>query len=328
MPELPDVELYLERLSAALMRARLRGVRIRSPSLLRTADPPLSSAFGRRIVGFERLGKRLVFELEDELFVVLHLMIAGRLRLEAEGAGIPGKIGMAAFDFEGASLLLTEASTHKRAQLHLVAGRCGLAAHDPGGVEVLLCDLTTFREALQRESHTLKRALTDPHLLSGIGNAYSDEILHRARMSPVKLTRQLGEGDIRTLYESCRAVLTEWTERLRTQAGDAWPTKVTAFRPEMAVHGQYGKPCPVCGSKVQRIVHAKNETNYCPACQTGGKLLADRALSRLLKRDWPRTLTELEERMQRMRGPTPAVEKRAPAPSAGTAVPLKRRRKS
>ena len=295
MPELPDVVVYLERLSAELSGAKLEGIRIRSPSLLRTADPPLDHAFGLRVECFERLGKRLVFGLENELFLVLHLMIAGRLRLRPAGAGIPGKIGMAAFDFDRATLLLTEASTHKRMQLHLVVGREALRAHDPGGIEVIGSSLDDFRAALQRESHTLKRTLTDPRLLSGIGNAYSDEILHRARLSPVKLTRQLTDQETQRLHAACQTVLSEWTALLRAQVGSGWPEKVTAFRPEMAVHGRYGQPCPSCGGKVQRIVHTSNETNYCPTCQTGGKLLADRALSRLLKQDWPRTVTELEE---------------------------------
>lgn len=302
MPELPDVVVYIERLHAALTGAVLEGFRLRGPSLLRTAEPPLASAFGRKVEGFERLGKRIVIALQGELFVVLHLMIAGRLRLRARGVAIPGKLGMAAFDFDRATLLLTEAGSHKRAQLHLAQGRAALAQHDPGGVEPLLCGLDAFREALQRESHTLKRTLTDPRIVSGIGNAYSDEILHRARLSPVKLTRKLDDEEIERLFAACRAVLLEWVERLRAEAGDRWPEKVTAFRDGMAVHGRYGERCPACGSKVQRIVHQKNETNYCATCQTGGKLLADRALSRLLHEDWPRTLTELEERMQKLRG--------------------------
>jgi formamidopyrimidine-DNA glycosylase len=299
MPELPDVVVYLERLAAELSGAKLEGIRIRSPSLLRTADPPLQRVFGLRVERFERLGKRLVFGLENELFLVLHLMIAGRLRLRPAGAGIPGKIGMAAFDFDRATLLLTEASTHKRMQLHLVVGREALRAHDPGGIEVIGSTLDAFRAALQRESHTLKRALTDPRLLSGIGNAYSDEILHRARLSPIRLTGQLTQQEMERLHAACQTVLSEWTALLRAQVGSGWPEKVTAFRPEMAVHGRYGQPCPSCGGMVQRIVHTSNETNYCPSCQTGGKLLADRALSRLLKQDWPRTLTELEELRER-----------------------------
>jgi formamidopyrimidine-DNA glycosylase len=297
MPELPDVVVYIERLRAELAGATLEGIRIRSPSLLRTAEPKLDSLFGRKVVGFERLGKRVVTELEGDAFLVLHLMIAGRLKLKPRGAGIPGKIGMAAFDYDRATLLLTEASSHKRTQLFAVQGRAGLSEHDRGGIEVLECSVSQFREALARENHTIKRSLTDPRLLSGIGNAYSDEILHRARLSPVKLTSKLADDEIERLFAACRTVLTEWTDRLRQQTGDGFPENVTAFRPEMAVHGRFGKPCPVCGTKVQRIVYASNETNYCPTCQTEGKLLSDRSLSRLLKQDWPRTLAELEEHM-------------------------------
>ena len=304
MPELPDVVVYVERLAALLCGQQLMGVRIRNPALLRTAEPPLSEAYGRALCGVERSGKRIVFELAGERFLVLHLMIAGRLKLRPLGAALPGKVGSAAFDFERATLLLTEASSHKRAQLHVVVGRAALAAFARGGVEVLQCDKAAFARALRAESHTLKRALTDPRLFSGIGNAYSDEILHRARLSPVTLTGRLDDAQIARLYQATREVLTEWTERLRAQAGAALPEHVTAFRPEMAVHGRYGQPCPACGTKVQRIVYAKNETNYRPSCQTGGKLLADRALSRLLKQDWPRTLTELEEHMEQRRKPT------------------------
>lgn len=304
MPELPDVTVYVERLHAKLAGATLQGARIRSPSLLRTAEPKLETALGREVVGFERIGKRVVTALEGELYLVLHLMIAGRLKLRPPGAALPGKIGMAALDFDRATLLLTEASSHKRTQLHVVQGRDALRAHDPGGIEVLVCDLEAFRNALQCENHTVKRALTDPRLLSGIGNAYSDEILHRARLSPIKHTQRLDDAETERLFTACRAVLTEWTDRLRAQVGDGFPEAVTAFRPEMAVHGRYGQPCPVCGTAVQRIVYAKNETNYCPTCQTGEKLLSDRALSRLLKRDWPRTLTELEEHKQSRRPPS------------------------
>jgi formamidopyrimidine-DNA glycosylase len=302
VPELPDVVVYVERLQALLGGQKLLAVRIRNPALLRTAQPPLSEASGRALCGVQRLGKRVVFELQGELFLVLHLMIAGRLKLRPAGAGLPGKIGSAAFDFERATLLLTEAGSHKRAQLHVVLGKAGLRSHDRGGVEVLERDLAAFAGALRGESHTLKRALTDPRLFSGIGNAYSDEILHRARLSPVTLTGRLDDAEVSRLYEACRTVLREWTERLRAQAGDGLPEGVTAFRPEMAVHGRYGHPCPVCGTEVQRIVYASNETNYCPTCQTDGKLLADRALSRLLRKDWPRTLTELEEHMEQRRG--------------------------
>jgi len=301
VPELPDVVVYVERLTALLAGRRLDGVRIRNPALLRTAEPPLSEAFGRRLRGVERSGKRIVLELDGERFLVLHLMIAGRLKLRPAGAALPGKLGSAAFDFEGATLLLTEGSSHKRAQLHFVVGRPALAAFARGGVEVLEQDLAAFGAALRAESHTLKRALTDPRLFSGIGNAYSDEILHRAQLSPVTLTGRLDDAAVARLYRAARSVLTEWTERLRAQAGSGLPEHVTAFRPEMAVHGRHGQPCPTCGTKVQRIVYASNETNYCPQCQTGGKLLADRALSRLLRKDWPRTLTELEEHMESKR---------------------------
>jgi formamidopyrimidine-DNA glycosylase len=301
MPELPDVVLYIERLAARFEGATLQSIRVRSPSLLRTAEPPLRAAFGRKVVGFERLGKRIVTALEGELFLVLHLMIAGRLKLRPSGAALTGRISMAAFDFDRETLLLTEASSRKRTQLYLVQGRDALAQHDPGGIDVFTCSPEQFRDALVRESHTIKRSLTDPRLLSGIGNAYSDEILHRARVSPVRLTRQLDPDELARLLAACREVLREWTDRLRAEVGDGWPEKVTAFRPQMAVHGRYGEPCPVCGTKVQRIVYSHNETNYCPTCQTGGKLLSDRSLSRLLKKDWPRTLEELEERMERLR---------------------------
>ena len=301
MPELPDVVVYVERLQALLGGATLQGARIRSPALLRTAEPPLPSMFGRKLIGVERIGKRIVFAFEDERFLVLHLMIAGRLKLKASGAALAGKLTSAAFDFDRSSLLLTEAGSHKRAQLHVVAGREALRAIDRGGIEVLHCSLAEFDAALRRENHTLKRSLTDPRLLSGIGNAYSDEILHRARISPIKLTSKLDADEVARLFAACKTVLVEWTDRLRAQTGDGFPEHVTAFRPEMAVHGRNGKPCPVCGTPVQRIVYAKNETNYCPTCQTGGQLLADRALSRLLKKDWPRTLTELDERMERLR---------------------------
>jgi formamidopyrimidine-DNA glycosylase len=301
MPELPDVVVYVERLQALLGGTILQGVRVRSPALLRTAEPPLASASGRKLVAVERLGKRVVFVLEGELFLVLHLMIAGRLKLKPPGTALSGKIHSAAFDFERNALLLTEAGTHKRAQLHVLAGRGALHAIDRGGLEVLQCSEAEFAQALQRENHTLKRTLTDPRLLSGIGNAYSDEILHRAGISPIKMSAKLTPDEITRLFVATREVLLEWTARLREQTGDGFPEHVTAFRPEMAVHGRYGKPCPKCGTKVQHIVYAKNETNYCPTCQTGGQLLADRAMSRLLKSDWPRTLTELDERMERLR---------------------------
>jgi formamidopyrimidine-DNA glycosylase len=296
VPELPDLTVYLEALESRILGEPLEDIRLASVSLLRSVDPPLAAFRGKRVVGLRRVGKRLVFVFEDELYLVLHLMIAGRLRWKERGAKPPGKIGHAAFDFPTGTLLLTEAGTKKRATLYAVRGEAALAAHDPGGVEPLACSLDEFAAALRRESHTLKRALTDPHLFAGIGNAYSDEILHRAQLSPVTLTRRLVDADVARLFEATRTTLTEWTARLRQQSGAVFPEKVTAFRPEMAVHGRYRQPCPVCGAPVQRIVHAENETNYCARCQTGGKLLADRALSRLLKEDWPRTLEELEER--------------------------------
>jgi formamidopyrimidine-DNA glycosylase len=301
VPELPDVVLYVERLASRVVGQTLDRIRLRSPSLLRSVEPSIQEAEGRVVGGVRRLGKRIVLELDPDLFLVLHLMIAGRLRWRERGAGLPGKRGLAAFDFPNGTLLLTEASTKKRASLHLVRGESGLAEHDPGGIEVLDADRETFEAALTRENHTLKRALTDPHILSGIGNAYSDEILHRAGLSPVKRTAQLKGDELDRLYEATRDTLGEWIERLRSDVGDGFPEKVTAFRPGMAVHGRYRKPCPVCGSAVQRIRYADNETNYCPTCQTGGKLLADRALSRLLKGDWPKTLEELEQRKSRLR---------------------------
>jgi formamidopyrimidine-DNA glycosylase len=296
VPELPDVVVYIEALEKRALGATLEGVRLANPFLLRSVDPPVSAVIGRTVVGLRRLGKRIVLEMGDALFVVLHLMIAGRLHWRERGAKVPGRVGLAAFDFSSGTLTLTEAGTKKRASLHLVRGEAALAELDAGGIEVLEADLPAFREALTRESHTLKRALTDPRLLSGIGNAYSDEILHHARLSPVRLTRQLTDEEVARLFEATRSALLDWTETLRRDAGDRFPEHVTAFREEMAVHGRYGKPCPVCGSPVQRIVHAENETNYCARCQTGGKLLADRALSRLLHQDWPRTLDELEQK--------------------------------
>jgi formamidopyrimidine-DNA glycosylase len=298
MPELPDVVVYIEALQARVLGATLERLRIASPFLLRSVDPPPAAVTGRRVIGLRRIGKRLVIALEDELFVVLHLMIAGRLHWKPAGAKVPGKIGLAAFDFSSGTVILTEAGTKRRAALHLVRGEAALGEHDPGGLEVLDADLPAFRAALAGENHTLKRALTDPGIFSGIGNAYSDEILHRARLSPVKQTRQLTDVETERLFEATRAVLLDWCERLRSEAGHDFPEGVTAFREGMAVHGRYGKPCPVCASPVQRIVFADNETNYCAVCQTGGRLLADRALSRLLKQDWPRTLEELEERRQ------------------------------
>jgi len=296
MPELPDVTVYIERLRALIGAQRLEQVRLASPFVVRSVDPPIRELAGKRVVGVRRIGKRIALGLEDELFCVLHLMIAGRLHWKGRGAKIPGRVGLAAFDFNPGTILFTEASSKKRASIHLVRGAASLSQFDRGGLEVLDADLTAFREALNRENHTLKRALTDPRLFSGIGNAYSDELLHRARLSPVKLTALLTQEESARLYAATRETLTEWIDRLRNEVGDGFPEKVTAFREGMAVHGRFGKPCPVCGSRVQRIVYAENETNYCPRCQTGGKLLADRALSRLLKSDWPKTAEELEER--------------------------------
>jgi formamidopyrimidine-DNA glycosylase len=297
MPELPDVAVYTESLAAKLAGAVLNRVRVLNPFVLRTAVPPIASAEGRRVVGIERLGKRVVIALDGELFLVIHLMIAGRLRWMAEAAGAkPGKITLAAFEFDRGALLLTEAGSKRRASLHLVSGRAALAAMDPGGIDVLSCDLAAFAQRLASENHTLKRALTNPRLFSGIGNAYSDEILHRARLSPVTLTRALDPEATQRLFDATRVALVEWTDRLRGEAAahGGWPDKVTAFHPAMAVHGRFGQPCPVCGAPVQRIVHADNETNYCARCQTGGRLLADRALSRLLKASWPKHIDDIE----------------------------------
>jgi len=302
MPELPDLEIYREALERRLGGRRIEGVRLFSPFVLRSVEPPLAAATGRAVLGISRLGKRLVFELEGELFLVLHLMIAGRLRWAKPGAKPPGRIALAAFDLENGSLLLTEASKKKRAALHLVAGRAALAAHDPGGVEPLAASDERLRAALARESRTLKRALTDPRLVAGIGNAYSDEILWSARLSPFLRTSGLDDAEWQRLLTAIRVTLRDWTARLRAATGERFPEKVTAFRPEMAVHGRFGQPCPRCGGAVQRIVYAENEANYCPACQTGGRLLADRALSQLLHGDWPKSLEELEERKATSRG--------------------------
>jgi len=292
MPELPDITVYVERLEAKVQGGVLQRVTVQTPFLLRSAVPPITQAEGRHVTGVERLGKRVVLALEGGLFLVIHLMIAGRLRWLAAGAKLPGKIALALFEFDRGTLVLTEAGSKRRASLHLIAGRAALEAMDPGGIDALSTDLVAFTARLVSENHTLKRALTNPRLFSGIGNAYSDEILHRARLSPVTLTRALDAERSWELFDATRAVLTEWTDRLRTEAGD-WPGKVTAFHPAMAVHGRYGLPCPVCAAPVQRIVHADNETNYCARCQTGGKLLADRALSRLLKASWPRHIDDL-----------------------------------
>jgi formamidopyrimidine-DNA glycosylase len=307
VPEYPDVTVYLEALATRVLGQPLEGVRVRGPALVRTADPPLREATGKRVTALRRQGKRLVFVLEGDLFLVLHLMIAGRLHWRPRGAPVPGRVGLAAFDFPGGTLVLTEASPKKRAQLWLLRGEEAVRALDRGGIDPMESTLAQFAAALRSENHTLKRALTDPRLFSGIGNAYSDEILHAARLSPVALSQRLDDDETRRLYESTRDVLRTWTDRLRAEAGSGFPEKVTAFRERMAVHGRYRKPCPDCGSPVQRIVHADNETNYCPTCQTGGRLLADRSLSRLLKEDWPRSLEEMEETRaatrSRMRGP-------------------------
>jgi formamidopyrimidine-DNA glycosylase len=299
MPELPDIALYLHALTPRIVKRQLQRVRIASPFLVRSVDPPLSAIEGQTVQGLDRIGKRIVLQFNDELFCVLHLMIAGRFRWKSPGAPVPGRIGLAAFDFEGGTLLLTEASPKKRASLQLVRGRQALAELDPGGIDPLAASLEQFTERLEIEHHTLKRSLTDPRLFSGIGNAYSDEILHAAQLSPLLLTSRLTDGQIERLYEATRVTLTAWVERLIAEASDTFPERVTAFREGMAVHGRYGKPCPRCGAAVQRIAYADSECDYCAVCQTDGRLLADRSLSRLLKDDWPRTLDELEIRKRR-----------------------------
>ena len=298
MPELPDVVVYLEALERRILGRRLEGLRLVSPFVLRTVDPPVSALAGRRVLTLRRMGKRLVWGLEGDVFVVIHLMIAGRLRWSATGARPPGKIGLAAFDFDDGTLLLTEAGSKRRASLHLVSGGSALAAFERGGLEPLDAEGAEFVGRLRLENHTLKRALTDPRLFSGIGNAYSDEILHRARLSPLRLTSRLSDEEATRLFHATRSVLVEWTERLRRETGQGFPEKVTAFREGMAVHGRFRQPCPDCGTPIQRIRYAENETNYCPVCQTEGRLLADRGLSRLLREDWPRSLEELEERLK------------------------------
>ncbi|HEX2198475.1 MAG TPA: DNA-formamidopyrimidine glycosylase family protein [Burkholderiales bacterium] len=290
MPELPDLTVYVESLAARIANRRLLRVRVLNPFVLRTALPPLSAVEGKRVLGLSRIGKRIVIALDEELYLVLHLMVAGRLRWDEKA---PKRLTLAHFEFESGTLAFTEAGTRRRASLHLLKGKAALDAMDPGGLEVLEADLTSFAGRLAAENHTLKRALTDPRLFAGIGNAYSDEILHRARLSPFAMTRSLAADEVARLYCAAREVLDEWTGRLRRQAGEAFPAKVTAFREEMAVHGKFGRPCPVCGSPVQRIVYAENESNYCARCQTGGRVLADRALSRLLKKSWPRSIDEL-----------------------------------
>jgi formamidopyrimidine-DNA glycosylase len=303
VPELPDVEVYLLHLRRRIIGQELSQVRVASPFLVRSFDPPLREIQGRRVASARRMGKRIVLDFDQDLHLVLHLMIAGRLRWRPAGTKVPAKVGLAAFDFPAGTLLLTEASTKKRASLHLVRGEEAVRALDPGGIEPLDADASAFAAALRRENHTVKRALTDPHLLSGIGNAYSDEILWRAQMSPVRLTQKMSDEELARLHEATQATLREWTERLARDTGDEFPEKVTAFRDEMAVHGRYKQPCPRCGAPVQRIAYADNEANYCARCQTAGKLLADRGLSRLLRGDWPKTLDELESRMRRAKDP-------------------------
>lgn len=303
MPELPDLEVYVEAVAARVLRQPLERIRVANPFVVRSAEPPLTEASGRAVLAVRRLGKRIVLALEPDpstgsgqaLYLALHLMIAGRLHWREPGAKIPGRVGLAAFDFPNGALVLTEAGTKRRAALHLVRGEAALAALDRGGLEVLGADRAAFAAVLRRENHTLKRALTDPSLFAGIGNSYSDEILHRARLSPVKLTSRLTDAELAALHDATQAVLREWTDRLREEAGAGFPEGVTAFREGMAVHGRHRAPCPVCGTAVQRIVRAENESNYCPRCQTGGQILSDRSLARLLKDDWPRTIDELEK---------------------------------
>jgi formamidopyrimidine-DNA glycosylase len=310
MPELPDIELYLHALRSRIVGQSLDRIRLATPFLLRTVDPPITAVAGRTVRDLRRVGKRVVWELDDKLFVVIHLMIAGRFRWSASapgasarqaGAAIPRKVGLAAFDFPHGTLILTEAGAKRRASLHLVRGEAALDDLDPGGIDVLSSSLEQFSTALRSENHTLKRALTDPHLFSGIGNAYSDEILHAAKLSPTQLTSRLDDGELARLHEAVVRVLTTWRDELIAETGEGFPEKVTAFRPGMAAHGRFGKPCPVCGTPIQRIRYAANEANYCPTCQTGGKLLADRSLSRLLKDDWPKSLEQLEERKRGLR---------------------------
>ncbi len=301
MPELPDIALYLEALSARVVGQPILKLRIGNPFVVRTIEPAPSEVAGRQVVALRRMGKRIVFELAGDLFIVVHLMIAGRLRWRDAGAAIPGKVGLAAFDFPSGTVIFTEQGSKRQASIHIVRGDAALAALDPGGLEVMDADLPAFATRLRQENHTLKRALTDPHIFSGIGNAYSDEILHAARLSPMKTVAALSDEDVTRLFDATRATLQAWIVLLRKDAAGEFPEKVTAFRPEMAVHGRYGQPCPDCGAPVQRIVYARNEANYCSRCQTGGRLLSDRALSRLLKDDWPRTLEELEAHKSRRR---------------------------
>jgi formamidopyrimidine-DNA glycosylase len=295
MPELPDLIVYVESLEARLVNQRIDRIRLGNPFILRTFDPPLSATTGKMVNGVERIGKRIILALESDLFVVIHLMIAGRFHWKKPKAKLAGKVGHAAFDFSSGTLMLTEASTKKRASIHLVSGRSSLVAFNRGGLEVLGSGLNSFKGALTKENRTLKRALTDPRLFSGIGNAYSDEILHRAKLSPLALTLKLSEEEVFRLHRSTITVMEAWIERLRIEAAGDFPERVTAFRDEMSVHGKFGKPCPICGTKVQRIVYAENESNYCPRCQTGGRMLSDRSLARLLRDDWPKTIDELEQ---------------------------------
>ncbi|MEL6186245.1 MAG: DNA-formamidopyrimidine glycosylase family protein [Myxococcota bacterium] len=295
MPELPDVTLYVERLSAKVVDRPLEAARVASPFVLRTVQPPLSAVEGKRVTEVRRLGKRIVLRFESDLFLVIHLMVAGRLRWKKKGVAVPKKNGLAAFDFPDGSVLFTEASTKKRASIHVVEGEAGLADHDRGGLEVFGATPKAFGEALRRSNHTLKRALTDPRILSGIGNAYSDEILFSARMSPFKLTQKLTDEEVSHLLEHTRTVLERFTETMRAEIGEGFPDKVTAFRDDMFVHGRYREPCRVCGTKIQRVAYAENEMNYCPTCQNAGRLLADPSLSRLMKKDWPKTVEELEQ---------------------------------
>jgi formamidopyrimidine-DNA glycosylase len=293
MPEQPDIVAYVEALERKTVDHTIQDIRIKSPFIIRSFDPPISTAIGKRVIALRRIGKRIAFELDDDLFIVIHLMIAGRFLWKSRGAPMTNRIALAAFDFDSGTLILTEAGTQRRASIHLVRGVEGLKEFDRGGIEVLEASLDQFSERLRSENHTLKRSLTDPRLFSGIGNAYSDEILHRARLSPILLTNKITDEQIATLFAATKEVLIEWTNRFRELYRDGFPEKVTAFRPEMAVHGKFGEPCPVCGTPVQRIRYASNETNYCARCQTGGKLLADRALSRLLKQDWPKSIDEV-----------------------------------
>jgi formamidopyrimidine-DNA glycosylase len=315
VPELPDVTVYVERLAAFTVSKPIDNIRIASPFVLRTVSPSPRDLHGAKVESVERLGKRIIIGVEGDRYIVIHLMIAGRLRWKPRGEKIPNKVGLAAFDFPNGTLSFTEASPKKRASIHVVAGRAALAEFDRGGLDVLGSTTAAFAERLRSERHTVKRALTDPTLFDGIGNSYSDEILHAAKLSPFRMTPSITDDEVGALHRACKAILVRFTELLRDEVGDGFPDKVTAFRPDMAVHGKYGQPCPVCGTKVQRIVYADNEANYCPTCQTEGRLLADRSLSRLLKEDWPKTLEELEERKR------PAVPPAAPQPPPAVAAP-------